>query len=752
MLASIAKIKNLAVFQDFDWDRSVKDSDNTPLRFKKLNVIFGRNYSGKTTLSRILRSLETGTISDKYGAPEYAIALQDGSTIVHTSVTNHPLVVRVFNEDFVRENLAVFHNEDDNIAAFAVLGEDNADVVDALSKKERELGSEGTPGSLHAAVAMRQKAMLSARSAHERAQHSLENLLIGKAKEIKNNTTRYEDVNYTIRKIRPDIEKVLADTYVCPTKADVLAHEQVLNERSKPEIPETTPPALAWDTLLAQATDLLGRTIKPTVPLQTLLDDVLLQEWVRQGKMLHEGKRITCGFCGNALPADLWDRLDKHFSEESEALRVALQNLMKSIDEEISKASSLLQFDSKSFYDAFADQVEDLKKNARAFIADYVRSLKRLRESAEQRLASIFSPIPLPDISAPQSSHNEICKAYETLRSKNNAFTKSLSKRQSTSRRVLRQAEVSSFLATIDYVNKQKEVNRLENAMKAKEGEFADAKQAVADAERVIAELRSKLRDERNGAEKVNQYLNHDFGHRSLRLEAIPADDDTEGQYRFEIRRDAKIAHHLSEGERSLIAFCYFLARLDDTDTSGKPLIVWIDDPASNLDDNHAFFVYSLIRTHIAESPRCQQLIISTHNLSFLKYLYRLPPAKEKQRCFLLVERKGNSSSIVAMPEYLKHYVTEFHHLFQQIYRCATADLSAITDANDFYHFPNNVRRFLEMYLVFKYPDQGEGHTDKIRRFFGQDAVTATVADRVNNEILHVLGLFERVSLPMDPP
>jgi len=104
------------------------------------------------------------------------------------------------------------------------------------------------------------------------------------------------------------------------------------------------------------------------------------------------------------------------------------------------------------------------------------------------------------------------------------------------------------------------------------------------------------------------------------------------------------------------------------------------------------------------------------------------------------------------MPEYLKHYVTEFHHLFQQIYRCATADLSAITDANDFYHFPNNVRRFLEMYLVFKYPDQGEGHTDKIRRFFGQDAVTATVADRVNNEYSHVLGLFERVSLPMDPP
>jgi wobble nucleotide-excising tRNase len=123
---------------------------------------------------------------------------------------------------------------------------------------------------------------------------------------------------------------VLAETYAYPTKDEISGHEKVLAERSKPEITEGEHPPLNWDTILSQATDLLGHTIQPTVPLQSLLDDAILQEWVRQGKKLHEGKRKTCGFCGNSLPADWWDKLDKHFSEESENLRNALDELVTS--------------------------------------------------------------------------------------------------------------------------------------------------------------------------------------------------------------------------------------------------------------------------------------------------------------------------------------------------------------------------------------------------------------------------------------
>ena len=66
MITKFKIIKNLAVFQNFVWDSSVIDGGSNVQLFKEINVIYGRNYSGKTTLSRIVRALEKGAISDKY--------------------------------------------------------------------------------------------------------------------------------------------------------------------------------------------------------------------------------------------------------------------------------------------------------------------------------------------------------------------------------------------------------------------------------------------------------------------------------------------------------------------------------------------------------------------------------------------------------------------------------------------------------------------------------------------------------------
>ena len=77
MIKKIKYIKNIAVFNDFDWDSEVVDGDANALEFKRTNIIYGRNYSGKTVLSRVLRAMETGVISDKYENPECCISIID---------------------------------------------------------------------------------------------------------------------------------------------------------------------------------------------------------------------------------------------------------------------------------------------------------------------------------------------------------------------------------------------------------------------------------------------------------------------------------------------------------------------------------------------------------------------------------------------------------------------------------------------------------------------------------------------------
>ena len=44
-------------FSGLIWKKSVRDSGNNVQDFKRLNILYGRNYSGKTTLSRIFRAL-----------------------------------------------------------------------------------------------------------------------------------------------------------------------------------------------------------------------------------------------------------------------------------------------------------------------------------------------------------------------------------------------------------------------------------------------------------------------------------------------------------------------------------------------------------------------------------------------------------------------------------------------------------------------------------------------------------------------
>lgn len=281
-----------------------------------------------------------------------------------------------------------------------------------------------------------------------------------------------------------------------------------------------------------------------------------------------------------------------------------------------------------------------------------------------------------------------------------------------------------------------------------------------------ISNKQKELKDESKGAEKVNELLNNYLGHSFLSLEAIEFEDEYTGdkKYRFEIHRDNKKAYHLSEGENSLIAFCYFMAKLQDIETKGKKPIIWIDDPISSLDSNHIFFIYTLINTQIFgesnEEENFEQLFISTHNLNFLKYLKRLPKAHNDEKTknenkklyrHLIIERKDKESSIKLMPDYLRDYVSEFNYLFGQIYKCSQLENVDDKSYTTFYNFGNNARKFLELFLYYKYPDSSNQMV-KMKKFFGADSIPVVFTDRINNEYSHLSGVFERGESVLEVP
>ena len=210
-------------------------------------------------------------------------------------------------------------------------------------------------------------------------------------------------------------------------------------------------------------------------------------------------------------------------------------------------------------------------------------------------------------------------------------------------------------------------------------------------------------------------------------------------------------AFNLSEGKCSIIAFCYFMAKLEDIETSGAKPIIWIDDPISSLDSNHIFFIYSLLSSQITEKDNCEQLFVSTHNLDFLKYLKRLKFKTDTQKQYFLINRLNKMSTIKRMPDYLKENTTEFNYLFSIIYKCSLC--TSVTDENYdmLFSFGNNARKFLEMYLYFKYPIPRREESEYLKKFFALEEVPPILINRMLNEGSHGVSAEGMMKIDIEP-
>jgi len=760
MFTKIKKIDNYAVFNNFDWNATVRDKSNNVAEFKDINIIYGRNYSGKTTLSRMFRSLEKGKLNEKYPNATFEFEHTGTDRMCHLDVANCSYDIRVYNRDYISENLKLLIDDDGTIQPFAILGESNVTIEKEIAEKEKVLGSETDETGLKFKLKNKTDACVKKKSEKESAQSALDDKLRAKANQNIKTNPIYNDVNYTITKIKVDIEKIVRDKIKLLNEEEVESKKKLLKEESKDNIPSIPKYIASFSSLYQKAEQLISKEIKPTKSIQELLSDHLLQEWVRDGIEHHKKKRTTCAFCGAVLPEDLWDKLDAHFSKESEILREDLKSLVAAINTEKESATKINTINEEQLYSSYQAKLKPQNKTLRKEIKKYLDTLDSLIADVEDKRKNIFLTKTKAQLTDNSSAINDCLVEINKLISEHNEKSTSLIDDQKKAREDMRLNEVGTFIMDIDYVGELEKINNLADEEAANLKDAQKTADKIKELQKEIAELKTKMKDESQGAEKVNEYLNHYFGHKSLRLVAVEGKDDESG-VSFKILRGYEEAHNLSEGECSLVAFCYFIARLDDIDTKNKELIIWIDDPVSSLDYNHIFFIFSLVESVLAKPYKkddgsngyhYKQLFISTHNLDFLKYLKRLSRASKKKESqyFLIDKISETESKIRVMPDYLKNYITEFNYLFHQIYKCTQVENSN-EEHECFYNFGNNLRKFLEAYLFYKYPVH-EDIKVKLSLFFKEDQTVIDLTNRLDNELSHLEEIFDRSMRPIEIP
>lgn len=767
-------ITSFGSFNGLNWKTSLRDGGNNVQDFKRLNILYGRNYSGKTTLSRVFRALETGRMPLNYLGSTFSIRGDKGD-VNQASIAGHSYDVRVYNRDFVSENLSFLINQTigGEIKTFAIVGEKNKEIEDAIAAILRTLGSIESNTGLRYDLDAKKKERDRTKGIFKSAFDALEGKLRSHANDkLKKNRT-YGSAVYNIDNIKKDIATVKKEGFKLLTTEEQAAKVNLLKQEALPDITDTVSINLKINSIKNIAEELLLRSIKPTQAIQELLNESALQAWVKQGIPMHKNKRNTCAFCRQELPHDIWQILDSHFSKESSDLESSIDSCLTSINEEIQAIANFLTLTGDMFYAEERVSFEANKKTLAECLKSYKQDLEALKTTLDTRKNSLFQPVAMPVFNHDPNAIQRHADEINDLIAKSNSRTSSLEKDKISAREILRLTDVASFIEDITYDAELIRIASLKKEAETANSICTKAEGEIGNLESEVARLQGQQKDERKGAERVNTLLNHFFGHDGIKLEA--KDNAEKNAVKFEITRDGKSAYNLSEGECSLIAFCYFIAKLEEPDSKDKDLIIYIDDPISSLDGNHIFFMFSLIESLIAKpfknidgsnGYRYRQLFISTHNLDFLKYLKRLSIPKKKVQIgegktrsvddneHFMVERSGPTSNIMLMPSYLKDYITEFNYLFHQIYKCR--DQSAAQGTHEpFYGFGNNLRKFLEAFLFFKFPyhDDKNDSLERIKKFFGdEDATAIALVNRLNNEFSHLESIPDRGFKPVEIP
>jgi wobble nucleotide-excising tRNase len=541
VIRTIQSIKDFGVFREFRWPADLPE-------FKKYNLLYGWNYSGKTTLSRIFRSFEQKQPHPDFGGAQVQLRTDDG-TIHHLSDPHAAPELRVFNSDFVRDNLTF---ETGTAAPILVLGAED------IAKRE----------DLKAKTAEREAALASKESnwrTRQDKQSAIDRALTNYARDLIKNPlgvpnydkTRFEPIviacksnpeHYLLEEAK--LRQVLSIFRSTDKKAALVPKVGRLSSVSQ---------------LKAETASLLSTTVAVSNPILRLKENPKIERWVDEGRPLHK-EQDTCQFCGQHLPLDLLSRLREHFSAEYEDLIVKLRALSVKIR---AAGQEGIGLDHRAdFYAEFSERFSGEKNHLDRLLACRQRALFTLADALDERQAKVLTGVDCPSVDDPDI---EIALAIEAINqtiSEHNSRTAEFDKRRAYAFNQIERHYAASFVQEQKYDEQLQEIRDLDEAI----GRHVDQ---LSDLNGQIHRLEQALSQDSKGAERINELLIAYFSKGDLRIEVSAAK-------RFQITRGDVVAKNLSEGEETAVAFAYFITRVHDGRLPLAETTVVVDDPVSS--------------------------------------------------------------------------------------------------------------------------------------------------------------------------
>lgn len=462
-----------------------------------------------------------------------------------------------------------------------------------------------------------------------------------------------------------------------------------------------------------------------------------VNEWFQDGYHLLEHVKSNenhhCPLCGSDIRDSISSLIDEYasfFNEDYDKLLKDINGLIATVETDLTRIGTnrrsydlLIRLERK-----YADLGIDSGTNPGLADDTIRRTLEHVKSELETKKSNVsYSP------KKPEKDSDDAISRY-------NDSISTINQRQTNLQKSLRDlsADPKQALNTIREVIPLCGYGELEEydgvgCIARYQATLIELEKINRDIEKLTINLTSEIANLRNESKYVNSYLRQlGISHFKIAIQDKSEIDNITIQFNSGNAR-SKLRHSLSEGEKTALAFSYFLSKIqyevvDNKATNLNDTIIVIDDPVSSLDEDRLHTTACMVESVFKDA---RQLFVLSHNIGFMRFLSKVvghpvdktTSGKESQlrQDYYLSTIDG---CLEQLPPQLRNYSTTY---FQRLH-----DIIALNDCSTTYEevksfMPTYVRTVLETFLSFKLSVLTQGSSGDKFKSAGMDKLIACI-------------------------
>ena len=342
--------------------------------------------------------------------------------------------------------------------------------------------------------------------------------------------------------------------------------------------------------------------------IQRLVEHGDIKSWIETGLDLHKRHDTNqCEFCGNTITEECTKQLEAHFNDDYKTFQTRLESADGWLAGQYIQTPTLPA--PSDFYDEFKKRYGEactaLEKAILALNEEITVWHTVLKEKTANPLEKGLMVKAISEASV--KAFNDAMTAISVAVGKHNHKSGNFKEETDKAKKKLELHYATTEVKSFGYHDKKKEVvDRTTSNV--------TLKTAINTRNTEIRTLENSLSNEGVGADQFNESLHKFLGRSELTLRFNPVKKG------YEILRNdsEQVDGNLSEGEKTAIAFVYFITKLKENNNRIEDTIVVVDDPISSFDSNHLFHAYSFMKVNC---EKAKQLFVLTHNFTFFKLI-----------------------------------------------------------------------------------------------------------------------------------